>query len=452
MRFYMKMGIFLSFFLLFLIPISGIFFVLPSMNVNGPDFTPISILASDEPYNMQNNTWLQLNSSGGTGNKGDPYIFQLKNINTTELLTYEPCFLINNTDKYFAIQNCSCYNTGGPNIYLENVSNGIIQFNNFSHGSNIVLYNCTNVNITINNIYQGLSGINVSNSRDCFIIQNTITEISYHGIVVMLNSETITLSNNTITDGPDTGSPFGVLVLDSVQINMNDNTITDNGGYGISVQRSNLSRIDGNEITDNEDTGMTLIEAPNSTIVNNNILWNKWGGVVIADDSDNLTLFNNNITHNRYIGLDLCGISHNITLNTLTDNGLQGICIDANYSDFYNNTITNNGMEGIVVNTRSHHDEFHYNTISYNGKYGIQLVGGSHDNNVTYNTIHYNTMNGILDSGTNNIITPNDVIDYPPESTTLPPAIPGFEILFILLGLGMVVLLCFPRRTLRKKS
>jgi len=160
------------------------------------------------------------------------------------------CILIENSDVYFKIENCTVYNSGeywgDSGIRLIHVDNSQLINNNCSDNYYFGIYlyysdnNTLSGNTASNNIYRGISldssdnniisgntvnnsnvGISLDSSDNNIISGNTINN-NYHGIF-LYNSDNI-ISFNTITR-----CSFGIYLKESNSNEISNNVFSDNG-------------------------------------------------------------------------------------------------------------------------------------------------------------------------------------------------------------------------------
>ncbi len=157
---------------------------------NDVSFIHIDNNWSDAASNLD---WVQ----GGDGSWGSPYV--IENI-TIDAGGSGSGILIENSNDYFIIRNCTVYNSGSgvwdAGIKLESVSNGILINNNFSNNNYRGLYLDYSDNITVsgNNAYSNtVYGIYLWGSVNNTVSGNTANDNTYDGIFLD-NSD-----NNTIS-------------------------------------------------------------------------------------------------------------------------------------------------------------------------------------------------------------------------------------------------------------
>ena len=85
---------------------------------------------------INNSGWIAFRNAGnctGSGNYTHPYIIKDLVIDGEDSGS---CILIENSDVYFKIENCTLFNSDTSGLYLKNVSNGEILNNNCSFNKN----------------------------------------------------------------------------------------------------------------------------------------------------------------------------------------------------------------------------------------------------------------------------------------------------------------------------
>ncbi len=243
------------------------------------------------------NNWTEAKDAGictGNGTYSNPYIIKDLVINGGGSGS---CILIENSDVYFRVENCSCHHSGSlwndAGIKLYNTTNGILNNNtcksNFFgisilEGVNIVIFGN---DVKYNNDY----GIYLSYSNSNTILVNTV-KLNYWSGIYLSDSNNNTLSENIVNDVQVIG-----ILLDG---NNNNNTLLEN-------------TINNNEV------GICLIDSNNNTISGNNVNYNHDDGIYLCWSVYN-TVTGNTANDNRY-GIHLYESNNNlISGNTLIDN------------------------------------------------------------------------------------------------------------------------------------
>jgi len=262
-----------------------------SKNINIID---INTSQNSEKIHIRGNTgWIDFKNAGnctGSGNYSNPYIIKDLVIDGGNSGS---CILIENSDVYFTIQNCTLFNSGhsgsrDSGIYLKNVSNGKILNNNCSFNKN---------------------GIYTYFSKNNTISANIARNNTYNGICVAARS------NKTILDG---------------------NTACFNSYIGIHI-----------------DGGYTYHNSYNNLIINNNASYNAAAGIRITFTNDS-KIINNTVINNgvspwgaNALNIQLCQ-NITISMNKLEGSNSEGVyAYYLNMINFYNNTISSNRGSGI---------------------------------------------------------------------------------------------------------
>ena len=137
---------------------------------------------------VNNSGWVAFKDAGnctGNGTYSDPYVIKDLVIDG-EGSDY--CILIENTNVYFVIENCSLYNSEGSQISAGirflNVNNSMLIENNCSSNFNgILLMACTNNTIIGNTLPNNYKGIFLSLSNENTLLEN-IANQNYFGIII----------------------------------------------------------------------------------------------------------------------------------------------------------------------------------------------------------------------------------------------------------------------------
>ena len=146
--------------------------------------------------------WIQ----NRTGSWSDPHIIENVTINAKN---YRIGILIENSNDYFIIRNCTVYNSSKGNfdtagIYLKNANNGSIIDNNllFNNGSGLILENSKNNTITenqiVNNTENGMFFF--CESKNNTIYANNIANNTIKGIEFNQSTSWNIIYNNNFTE------------------------------------------------------------------------------------------------------------------------------------------------------------------------------------------------------------------------------------------------------------
>ncbi|MBD3352683.1 MAG: hypothetical protein GF364_14445, partial [Candidatus Lokiarchaeota archaeon] len=224
-----------------------------------------------------------------------PYIIQNYNIT----ITSGTCIKIENTTKYFKIENCFL-NSDENGIYIRNCSNGVV--------NNSIINDCGN-----------------------------------HA-VYLYDSENCTLSNNTI-DNNSLDSGIATILIDyGDNTTLFKNKLSNNKASVacVKIRDSTNNYIINNTIYSSIETGLEISNSPNGIIEQNLIKSNSYG-MKIEISSDNYQISNNMIMNSIFDGIKVHGTKINFTHNIFYNNSQTGLAFHSNgeYNVSYNNFIEN---------------------------------------------------------------------------------------------------------------
>lgn len=174
--------------------------------------------------------------SQGDGSAGDPFILENYVIGVSGLTTHG--ILIQNTDAYFIIRNCTISNTvwNYAGIYLINVQNGHLTDNVMSHLRwGIRLVQSSYINLTSNVVYDNEYGIYLGQSDNNLLRDNNASYNRDYGILLDTSHNNDLISNiATSTTG------FGIWITGIVLVLSDNNDLftniaTNNARYGLQV-------------------------------------------------------------------------------------------------------------------------------------------------------------------------------------------------------------------------
>ena len=389
-----------------------------------------------------NNNWTEAITEGiytGNGIFSDPYIIENLEIDTEDSGT---CILIENSDVYFIIENCTL-NSGdsypSTGIRLNNVSKGTLVKNNCSFSyMGIGLFHCNNITISENILNHDRYGIYLSVCNDCNISGNSAHSTYFSGIELLqsnnatitdnimnnsglvisgefeqLRSHTIDTTNlvnekplyyykNEVDLGSDDFLDPGQVIL----VNCNDSLISNldisNTSLSISLYYCSNNTVAENTVNLNRN-GIQFYVCRNTTITKNN-------GSLYLFGCSNSTITENTANNNSYCGIHLRFCEENIiSKNILNDNDYGMFLYSCLNNNILENTATNNSYYGIYLDY-SDFNIISKNIANYNSYHGIYLILSEH-NTITGNTVNYNSYYGIgLILSNYNTITGNTLI------------------------------------------
>ncbi len=245
------------------------------------------------------NNWTEAKDAGictGNGTCSNPYVIKDLVINGGGSGS---CILIENSDVYFRIENCSSYNSGSlwidAGIKFYNVTNGILNNNTFSKNNcGISILESNNIIIFGNDVrYNKDYGIYLSYSNSNTILINTVNQNYWSGIYLS-DSNNNTISENIVNNN----IVIGIRLSYSNKNGLWKNIINNNRD-GIYLKESNNNTILANEASNNEGYGILLYLSDNNTISENIANYNEHG---IYLEMSNYNI----ISGNTLLGNDEC--------------------------------------------------------------------------------------------------------------------------------------------------
>ncbi len=295
-------------------------------NENILEINAATLLISHDPIWIDGNIELEAFCAGnGTDGLSWETAFKIENYSITS--GEDSGILINNTDKFLIINNCT----------IEN-------FWNSYHGSTysgIEIQNCSNIKITKCSLTNNTLGVYLDSSFDNILNQNNCSYNEWG--FTLLNSENNTLFNNTAS------------------YNEHDGFRICGGRYNnISTNVANLNYKNGIDF-DSYYPSMQSLYSYGNSIVNNSVEQNLYDGIQIGR-SDTNSLLSNTILNNGITGIELDSSSRNtISFNVINGSGHAGIEIEdeSNWNLISKNTISSNN-HGIIIGDSG------YNTIGEN--------------------------------------------------------------------------------------
>jgi len=356
-------------------------------------------------YTEGNYTWCT-----GSGTYPDPYVIQDLIIDGGDG-SEGNCILIENSDVYFRIENCTVYNTvvwgsGHAGIRLYNTSNGqLIENDCFSNSEGIYLLDSNNNTVSGNNVSNCYKGIYLSTSNENIISGNNISGNSnYQGGITILGN------NNTISGN--------ILNWYGIGVNGINNTFSGNilnrSGlrlYSLSIESLISLNIDASNLVN----GRHLYYYKNEMNLDQNDFFDA--GQVILVNCSNSFISNLNISSTT-VGITLFYSSNNeILANNVSNNILYGLYLFESHNNFISGNEANNCSDwwlydgyGIYL-LWSNYNTISDNTANNNFGNGIYLVS-CNNNQILGNNLTNNYDGGIfIYRNNNNEITGNNVID-----------------------------------------
>lgn len=248
-KFYRIFSLFCIVFILVIISHSQSYNSAFSNNVGSKQGFQVKTCSSSQVISISGNDELNQTATSGNGTILNPFIIEGLTINGNGSLY---CILVNNTDKFFIIKDCTTFNST-YGIYLNNVSNGEV-FNNYIYGNlnaGLLINGSSNNTILFNNVHENrLYGCLMQNCNFTKIISNQfwnnnitsiflnyshfnevyINEIDYHqyALILQRSNYSSVVSNHGINNN------YGIK-----QIKCNGNVLEGNLFREVSSARSN---------------------------------------------------------------------------------------------------------------------------------------------------------------------------------------------------------------------
>ncbi|MFX0083774.1 MAG: nitrous oxide reductase family maturation protein NosD [Candidatus Hodarchaeota archaeon] len=265
-----------------------------------------------------NSGWAAFRAAGnctGNGTYAVPYFIEDLIIDGEGIGS---CVLIENSDVYFRIENCTFYNAGvvSPNagIQLSNVTKGKLIINNCSFSfSGINLDNCVNNTISGNTVHNNNYGLYYMAADNNIISGNTVNNNSY-GIYYIVGD------NNTISGNTANNNSYGIYYRFGKNNTISRNIVNQNYNNGIYLEYCDNSTISGNTVNENYDNGIWLSHSKYNIISGNTVNENYNNGIWLSHSKYNI-ISGNTANNNTYYGISLSSSNDNIVSgNALLNN------------------------------------------------------------------------------------------------------------------------------------
>jgi parallel beta-helix repeat protein len=279
---------------IFLIILGISFLFLPinttNLNFKNSDFSDISldkenlkISKVSEPIHINDTNpsmnWSVAKKDGictGNGTYSEPYVIEDLVIDGGGSGS---CILIENSNVYFKIENCTVYNSGETHPH---------------------------------------AGILLNYTENGYILENDCHD-NYCGIHISSNS------NNTIRGNTVSNNAFGIALAFTSDNDIIDNIANNNNYSGINLFVSDYNNISLNSALNNLQNGINLFDGAFNNISGNVLNNNDMSGISLVTFSDNNTLSHNTANYNQ-IGIRVYKSDYNMILeNILIGNG---VCIE----------------------------------------------------------------------------------------------------------------------------
>ncbi|MBA7630233.1 hypothetical protein ES703_37753 [subsurface metagenome] len=227
--------------------------------------------------------------------------------------------LIENSEVFFKIENCTIYNSRGPmgeiygGILLYNVNNSQLIDNNCSSNyCGIFLKYCNNNTLSGNTANNNYYGIFLYKSDYNNVSGNTANYNDGEGIKLypglFSGSDYNTISGNNANNNRD-----GISLYSSIYNNVSGNTANNNSREGIFLYKSDYNNVSGN--TANNNYFGIYLGTSDYNIVSGNTANNNNYGIFLGTSDYNI------VSGNTLIGNDECITEVNCQGNKFSDNG-----------------------------------------------------------------------------------------------------------------------------------
>ncbi|MGQ4912316.1 MAG: NosD domain-containing protein [Candidatus Thorarchaeota archaeon] len=265
------------------------------------------------PIVIERNSDFAFYTQIGSGTETHPYIIQDLNFSSEGI-----CVSVINTTAHFSIRNCVFRTNvsawGEAAVVFQGVTNGRIE-------------NCT--------FEGGNYGVNIRQSNNCDIVENTFDTVVT--CVSMYDSSRCLIAGN----GQSTTIRYPMHIEGSSEIIIRNNQFSTVGAEGIRVSNSVDCRIDNNLIVgDNSDSyklSAFSVVSSSDCVVSNNHATGLLFGVQVRNGEDNI-VSNNTIVECAW-GVRVAGNSCQVTDNRITAFYIGVDILFSNYSNVEHNDI-----------------------------------------------------------------------------------------------------------------
>ncbi|MFX1588275.1 MAG: right-handed parallel beta-helix repeat-containing protein [Promethearchaeota archaeon] len=345
-----------------------------------------------------NNNWTAAKAAGicvGSGTYSDPYLIRDLIIDGDDS---DSCILIENSEVFFEIENCSVFNsyfgiklTNTENAWILNnncssnkfygislshstnntISGNIVNNNNYwgihlfysdknnilenternnlhygialsDSDNNLILKNIVNTGINLDGLYNNITA-NLMNKCGLRIYSDTENFYSqYIDTTNLVNGKPLYYYTNEINLGPTNFTNAGQVILASCGNLLVANLNLSYTDTGISLINCHDNFIIGNTMNNNQREGIFIFGGDNNTISENSVSYNNQDGVFLELSSNN-SFLENNVSYNNFNGFNCYSLENSfISENNINHNQKYGIY----FINCKNNTITGNSLIG----------------------------------------------------------------------------------------------------------
>jgi len=321
-----------------------VFYVNPYfiVEINSKNIRSSYILSATSGVVHIDNNWTYTEGNyswcSGSGTYSEPFVIEDLIIDGSGL---GACILIENSEVYFRIENCTVFNSGNHSfgINLFNVNNSqIINNTCLTYEKGICLLYCFNNTISKNTAFNiaDSDGIYLYHSDSNIVSENNASHNHQAGISLE-NSKSNIISRNTLNNNSD-----GIQLSFSFDNSVTGNTVNDNP-CGIRLTYSYHNFVSENKGEFNYNC-MFLFKSDNN-IISGNTLNNNLNGIGLFYSDDN-TLSKNTANYNEINGIELSYSNNNILSGNMAKNNDEcGICLFlSNKNKISGNFLTGNAI------------------------------------------------------------------------------------------------------------
>lgn len=344
-------------------------------------------------------------------------------------------YLLSSASNY--LFNNTAYSNQDNGFYLNEVTNtNITNITSRDNDYGVLIVDSPNTYVGDSRVYSnGFSGIRVDGGSDNAVLYNNdVTDNGLDGIQVY-NSVNSNITENTVYANPQ----HGINIFDAWYHTVQGNTIYDNGGRGIDLANATNSNISDNRLYNNTDHGIqlrtySLGPSVYNTFINNTIFNHTQSGIRLITNSDfnvfiNNTLYNlgtgfsvesstnTNMTGNDvsntassayyFLNSDNNRLLHNRGYNTTASGNGMYFFLSSSNNYLLNNTANLADLNGFLF-TDSTDNTFINNTAMFSGGCGFDIFWGSHRNYFENNTAYNHTASGFCGDQANHSLFVNN--------------------------------------------
>jgi parallel beta-helix repeat protein len=250
----------------------------------------------------------------------------------------------------------------------------------------LAIVNSSNVRANSLDLSNNGEGFLFAYSTDCSIEDSNMTNNKRAAFVY--NSPRCSIINDHFTS-----SSGGISILSSPTALVKNSTIVETGDYGLTLEASQDSVIEGNSVEHSIRGGLSLYSSPNCNIRSNTFVSNGFG--IFVQVSTGVNIYDNVVANNTGNGVNF-SYSDNSSAqgNSVSGNDGYGVVFQAvQFASAVNNLLKNNTQSGIYM-YGCFLGQVNSNVIEYN-QVGITLQS-SLDTKIDGNQVLGNVHEGIL--------------------------------------------------------